>query len=120
MTKIPFPKNERTTIDPNYRYKRDQIIIEKSGQFFNLKNISIIAKDLNIKIDDLVKYLQKKLNQPIIIDKSSNVYKIKNINGINDIEKFLEQYIVENLVCNKCNLPELKDTRICSACGKQN
>lgn len=119
MTKIPFPKNEKTSIDPNYRYKRDLIIIEKSGQFFNLKNIIAIAKDLNIKIDDLIKYLQKKLSQNIILDKITNTYKMKNI-STNDIEKYLEQYIVENLVCIKCHLPEVKENKICSACGNHN
>lgn len=118
MTKIPFPKNEKTLIDPTYRYKRDEVIIEKSGQFFNLKNIVPIAKDLNIKIEDLIKYLQKKLNQSIILDKTTNTYKIKNV-SINDVEKVLEQYIVENMVCNKCQLPEVKD-KICSACGNRN
>lgn len=114
--KIPFPKNDKTSIDPSYRYKRDILVIEKSGQFFNLKNIVAIAKDLNIKIEDLIKYLQKKINQSIILDKSTNIYKIKNNT---DVEKYLEQYIVENLVCTKCKLPEVKE-KICSACGNRN
>lgn len=116
--KIPFPKNEKTSIDPSYRYKRDMVIIDKSGQFCILKNIVSIAKDLNIKIEDLIKYLQKKSSQTIILDKVSNTYKMKNIN-VTDVEKFLEQYIVENMVCNKCLLPEVKD-KICKACGNRN
>jgi translation initiation factor 2 beta subunit (eIF-2beta)/eIF-5 len=116
--KIPFPKNEKTLIDPSYRYKRDIIVIDKSGQFSILKNIVSITKDLNIKLEDLIKYLQKKLSQTIILDKTTNIYKMKNIN-VTDIEKFLEQYIVENMVCTKCQLPEVKD-KICKACGNCN
>ena len=38
--KVPYPKNEKTLIDPNYRYMRDSLLVEKSGQFFVLKNLS--------------------------------------------------------------------------------
>ncbi len=116
--KIPFPKNERTQIDPFYRYKRDTLVIEKSGQFFVLKNIINIATDIGVKIDEFIKYLQKKIGQTIIYDKNINTYKIKN--NTNDIEKYLEQYIVETLVCKKCNLPEIKDNKKCAACGNIN
>ncbi len=116
--KVPFPKTDKTMMDPKYRYKRDVIIMEKSGQFYVIKNLVQIADDIGIKINELTKFLQKKLNQPFIFDKSTNTYKIKS--GSNDLEKFLEQYIVETLVCKKCNLPEVKDNRVCSACGFQN
>lgn len=117
MVKIPFPKTEKTLLDPKYRYKRDMIVTEKSGQFYVIKNLQLIADDIKIKLNDLVKFLQKKINQPIIFDKSTNTYKIKS--GQQDLEKYLEEYIVLHLVCKKCNLPEVKETRVCSACGHQ-
>lgn len=115
-SKIPFPNNEKTSSDPNYRYMRDSITIEKSGQFNNLKNINAVANDIDVKVDVLVKYIQKKMGQPVTFDKSSNVYKVKSSPG--DVEKYIEQYIVEYLVCKKCGLPEVKDMT-CSSCGKK-
>jgi translation initiation factor 2 beta subunit (eIF-2beta)/eIF-5 len=115
--KVPFPNTERTSFDPSYRYQRDTLVIDKSGQFFVLKNIVAIAKDLNIKIEDLIKYMQKKIGQSITFDKASNSYKVKNLS--NDSDKYIEQYICETLVCNKCQLPEMKDTKICAACGNK-
>jgi len=117
--KVPFPKTERTVIDPTYRYKRDSIVTEKNGQFYVIKNLHLIAIDIGIKLNDLIKFLQKKINQPIIFDKSNNTYKIKS--GQQDLEKYLEEFIVVTLVCKKCNLPEVKETQVCSSCGyKQN
>jgi translation initiation factor 2 beta subunit (eIF-2beta)/eIF-5 len=114
--KVPYPKNEKTLIDPNYRYQRETIVMEKSGQFYVLKNLITVVKDLDLNINDIVKYLQKKVNQPITLDKAINLYKLKS--GANDIDKYFDQYIVENLVCKKCNLPEIKSNKICSACSK--
>ena len=114
--KVPYPKNEKTLNDPSYRYMRDSIIVEKSGQFFVLKNLISVAKDLDFNINDVVKYLQKKLNQPITLDKAINMYKLKS--GATDLEKYFDQYIVDTIVCKKCNLPEIKSNKICSACSK--
>jgi translation initiation factor 2 beta subunit (eIF-2beta)/eIF-5 len=116
--KVPFPNNDKTSFDPSYRYQRDTLIIEKSGQFFTLKNIVLIAKDLNIKIEDFVKYIQKKIGQPITFDKAANLYKAKNL--ATDSDKYIEQYICEFMVCSKCQLPEVKSTKICAACGAKN
>jgi translation initiation factor 2 beta subunit (eIF-2beta)/eIF-5 len=114
--KVPYPKNEKTLLDPNYRYQRETIVIEKSGQFYILKNLASVVKDLDFNINDVVKYLQKKASQPITLDKAINMYKLKS--SANDIDKFFDQYIVENIVCKKCNLPEIKSNKICSACSK--
>lgn len=114
--KIPYPKNEKTLIDPNYRYQRQIILIEKRGQFFVLKNLINIVNDLDLNINDVVKYLQKKVNQPITYDKSNNIYKLKS--NANYIDDFFNEYIEENLVCKICNLPEIKNDGICSACSQ--
>ena len=115
--KVPFPNNDMTSIDPTYRYMRDVVKIEKSGQFYVFKNIAQITKDLDIKTEDMIKYIQKKLGQSIIFDKNLSLYKIKN--PTQDIEKYIEQYICETLVCKKCHLPEVKSNKICSACGNK-
>ena len=115
MKKIPFPNNDKTKSDPCYRYQRNSLLLEKSGQFYVLKNISEIAKDIKINLDQFIKFLQKKLGQPIIFDKVTNTYKTKS--NSSDIEKYLEQFIVENLVCTNCSLPELNEEKICKACG---
>lgn len=114
--KVPYPKNEKTIIDPNYRYQRETILIEKSGQFYVLKNLISVVKDLDLNINDVVKYLQKKVSQPITLDKAINMYKLKS--SATDIDKYFDQFIVENIVCKKCNLPEIKNNKICSACSK--
>jgi len=115
-SKVPFPNNDKTSADPNYRYMRESVLVEKSGQFYNLKNINNVANDIDIKVEVLIKYIQKKLGQPVTLDKSSNNYKIKS--SPNDVEKYVEQFIVENLVCKKCGIPEVKDS-VCSSCGKK-
>lgn len=113
--KVPFPNNEKTRSDVSYRYKRDTLITVSNGQFILIKNIIDIAKDLNIDIILLIKYLQKKIGQSIIFDKSSNTYKIKN--NSHNLEKYLENFIVEHIVCVHCSLPEVKNTGICASCG---
>jgi len=115
-SKIPFPNNEKTSSDPNYRYMRESIVTEKSGQFYNLKNINTIANNIDVKVDLLVKHIQKKMGQPVTFDKASNVYKVKS--SPSDVEKYIEQFIVENLVCKKCGIPEVKDMT-CISCGKK-
>ncbi len=95
---------------------RESITVEKSGQFYILKNLITVTKDLDFNINEVVKYLQKKLNQPITLDKAINMYKIKS--DANSVDKFFDQYIVETIVCKKCNLPEIKSNKICSACSK--
>ncbi len=114
--KVPYPKNEKTLIDPNYRYKREIIISEKSGQFYVLKNLNNIVDDLDLNIIDVVKYLQKKVNQPITLDKATNMYKLKS--KANLIDNFFDEYINDNIVCKNCNLPEIKNNGICSACSQ--
>ncbi len=115
MKKVPFPNNDKTRSDPTYRYQRNALIMEKSGQFNVIKNIGEISKDIHINLDQFIKFLQKKLGQPVIFDKATNTYKTKS--NTSEVEKHLEQFIVDNLVCGNCSIPEVNEEKICKACG---
>ncbi len=110
---IPIPNNIKTNQDPFYRYQRDKVTTVKSGEFTVISNIESVIKSLNLELNLFLKYMQKKIGQTVIQDKKTNQIKIK---GNNDIDAILEQYILETIVCKKCNLPEYYNNS-CKSCG---
>ena len=75
--KIPIPNIEENKLDPSYRYMRDSVNIIREGQFNIVDNIELIAKQLNVSLIELQKFLKSKLGQQVII--KNNKFKIKNI-----------------------------------------
>jgi translation initiation factor 2 subunit 2 len=115
--KIPIPNTEENLTDPSYRYQRDVVKINKSGQQYVLENIVEIASQLHVSVDSIKKFLQNKLNQPVILDKKTNQLKIKSITS--SLENYIEEYIKLYVLCKKCNKPEL-DNKKCKCCGYNN
>jgi translation initiation factor 2 beta subunit (eIF-2beta)/eIF-5 len=97
--------------DLYYRYKRHKTEIKKVKNCTMFLNLNIIAQELNIKTEDLSKYLQKALGLSI---------KGTVINGIvvtvENIEKNIEKYIKSYILCPRCSIPEW-DGQTCKACG---
>jgi translation initiation factor 2 beta subunit (eIF-2beta)/eIF-5 len=110
---VAIPNNTKTQQDLFYRYKRDKINLTKSGEFFVIANIDTVLKSLNLDVTIFIKYLQKKIGQTVIQDKKTNQIKLK---GNSDVDAVLEQYILETIICKKCNLPEYYND-VCKSCG---
>ena len=108
--------------DPFYRYKRPiSIITNKSGKT-TIVNLYEIAKALETNPKYILHYI--KLNKSVAI---TNNNEIKSIISKLDIEKLIDTFINEYILCSKCNLPELiikkesdKNKKLyfsCKACG---
>ena len=103
----------KNNTDPYYRYKRDELIIsieKKNGKQTKLVNIDIIQKQLKVKDDDLLNFIRKKLG----VSQNKNI--ISGEKSVLELEKIIEKYINDYVLCKKCNLPELSENR-CNACG---
>jgi hypothetical protein len=97
--------------DPHYRYKREKIKTIFNKDSTTLINISQISKQLNVEPSQITNYLQKKCGMTIF------GFSIRSKVKINEdaIEKQLENFIKDFVLCPKCKLPELKNGE-CSAC----
>jgi translation initiation factor 5 len=123
MVKVNIPKSNP---DPSFRYKRDQIEIQihnNNGGITKLNNIDKIADQLGSPIDHIIKYIQKKSNTGII--KKDGIF-LRKTDNVENIEKIIEEYILKEVLCPKCNNPEFninveKKTTIktCKACGEK-
>lgn len=116
--KIPIPNTEKNRMDPNYRYMRHTLLTKKVGEFYEFTNMQIVAEQIKISQSNIVSYFTKKLKQPVIVDKKSNKVKVKSL--ALDVEKLLESYIVETIICKKCEFPELNEDKMCKSCGQDN
>lgn len=102
--------------DVYYRYKREQAIIkhEHDSRCTRLINIKKISEQVGTSIDKLLSYLKKKLCMQI-----TNEIIYGNV-SVDDIEKYIQAFISENVLCKNCKLPELTCvgiTKICKSCG---
>ncbi len=113
---VPIPNNDKTKNDPSYRYMRDKLDIKKEGEFYVIKNIEKVSKQIYSNIDDIVKYLNKAIGQKLQVDKKLNIIKYKSNNNSVNVENFLEEYIKTNVICKKCSIPEFINNS-CAACG---
>lgn len=104
--------------DPFYRYKREKIKLSDDKLGTKINNLSNISKSINLKTKTIITFIQKKLG---CNSKNDILYK-KNLNE-NSIDDLLEE-LIENIICTKCNNPEIefiKNKKIikkkCKACG---
>ncbi len=121
MPKVNIPKS---AIDPTYRYKRDKIEItiqNTNGGITKLLNIDKIASQLNCDVSDILKFLKKKANTSII---EKNGPFLRKTETIDNLEIMLEEFILKEILCPKCNNPEFNSEKIeknevktCKACG---
>ena len=121
MPKVNIPKS---LIDPTYRYKRDmiEIIIQNTqGGITKLVNIENIAIQLGVELDELLKFLKKKTTTSMI---QKNGIFLNKTETVENIEKYIEDFVVKEVLCPKCKNPEFslevtKKTvsKTCKACG---
>lgn len=119
--KVNIPKS---VIDQTFRYKRDVIEIQiqnSNGGVTKLINIETICTQLGCELDSILKFLKKKTNTSMI---QKNGIFLKKTETIDDLEKFIEEYIKSEILCPKCNNPEFNLettkkslTKTCKACG---
>jgi translation initiation factor 2 beta subunit (eIF-2beta)/eIF-5 len=96
--------------DEFYRYKRHKTEVKHVRNCTAFLNFDVIARELNIKPEELMKYLQKTLGLSI------NINIIKGVISVEIIEKQIEKYIKLNIICPTCGIPEW-DGETCNACG---
>jgi len=110
LTKVSIPAN---VADPFYRYQRDilQVVYEsKNGGQTRLINIDSVSRQIKVPREELPKLFKKKLG--VSINKDTIIGKIE----VSQLEKILNTFIENKVICKKCRLPELtKDS--CNACG---
>jgi len=121
MPRIPIPNNEKTIMDPNYRYQRDKLIISKLGEYSVMDNLDQICNQLMIDKSDIISFIPKYLKQSIKMFKTKVGTKV---NSDSNLEDMLEYYIVKNIICPNCSLPEINMNKcserhmICNSCGQ--
>ena len=67
MPKVPIPNNDKTSLDPFYRYKRDRAEVSVVGQFNVMTNFGLICKQIHVDEKSLQQFMTKKLNQPVML-----------------------------------------------------
>jgi len=110
--------------DPTYRYRREMVKIEiynNNGGMTKLENIDIISNEIGTELQELLKYIKKKINANIV---QKNGIFIRKIENVEQIENVIEEYILAEVLCPKCNNPEFSTEKIkknkyktCKACG---
>lgn len=114
---LNIPKNMD---DPFYRYKRNSIEIEKLNKkngIIQIKNLDIIAKQLDRDSEIITKFFRKKLGIPI--NKKNQISSDKI--DVDILEELLEMFISKHILCKTCNNPETcSKTFVCKACGSKN
>ena len=121
MPKVNIPSS---ICDFSYRYQRDKIEItiqNTNGGMTKLLNIDKIALQLGSKQEELLKFLKKKANTSII---EKNGPFLRKIESVDNIEKIIEEFIIKDVLCQKCSNPEFiaekvnkTELKTCKACG---
>jgi translation initiation factor 5 len=102
---INIPK---TINDPYYRYKRNALHVKTNGGTI-LANLEIVAKDLFREAKDLLKYFG--IESATHSFEKNNQYRLKGTFTTEKLEKLLENYIENYVLCKECTRP---DTFLCS------
>ena len=112
---INIPKS---ITDPFYRYRREEIKISNQKLGIYIDNLDEIANSIYINPKTIMKYIQKKTGSK----SKDNILYNKNITK-NELDNILEE-LINIIICNKCNNPEIKFNKekkklfkSCAACG---
>lgn len=112
---INIPKS---ITDPFYRYRREEIKISNQKLGIYIDNLDEIANSIYINPKTIMKYFQKKTGSK----SKDNILYNKNITK-NELDNILEE-LINIIICNKCNNPEIKFNKekkklfkSCAACG---
>lgn len=100
--------NINSSDDPNYRYKMDKIIINKTGSgngcFTNFNNLDIIASQLGHNKNTLLKYIGISLGSKI----NENSCWVQGHHLEENIQEIIFNFIKCFVSCSKCSVPELE------------
>lgn len=117
-TTIPKYKRE---IDPFYRYKRDIVVISETKKYFCWTNFMKICRQLKRNHLTIKKWISIKIGARTEFDTKTNALNIYKKISSNDIENVLETYILNHVICSRCENPETDEqTMYCEACGYVN
>ncbi len=117
--------------DPHYRYKREKIVVKHenaNGASTRIMNLLDIAKSLSIKKDNkeaintllisIISLMKKSIGLSIerkLKDKLVSIV-IRGHVEVEQLENILCRFIVKNVLCAKCKLPEIHNGS-CLSCG---
>lgn len=114
--------------DPYYRYQREVVKLKQvrfNGITTQIVNFKTICAQIKVEPDFLRKHLQKKLGVPkILYETKQGVASLQGKISADAIEKTLDKFIQQFLICKECKLPKndtlLKGSLLsspCTACG---
>ena len=116
--KVNITKNSEN--DKYERYTRDLTVlryIKSKGTLTLLVNITLIAKQLNVKLADLVKFIKKGLAAAVIANGLQTDICINGRFTVAQIEALIIAFTHKYVLCLLCGLPELISSGQCKACG---
>ncbi len=118
--------NINNSDDPFYRYKRPKFNVQEFKKKIWILNIHDIAKSLARDPKLLEKFLGKCCSTSAKINKQ-NFLEINAVYSIEQLDVFLQGFIVRYLLCPSCEIPETSlnkkgkmITFDCKACGHEN
>lgn len=108
--------------DEYYRYKMNSLKVSNCYRFnrTQLENIDLIAKQLGRDKKIILKFMATKVGARVVTDKLKRVF-ITGIHTSEDLQKIINNYINQKIICKTCFNPETeeKNNKIyCKACGK--
>ena len=121
-----IPINPAFAIDPFYRYKMTQVILSVIKGKTYLTNIDIVAKDLQINPEFIIKYLGICFGTRIGYNNKLDYNQRAWLSGIfdsNRVSPVIEEFIQGIILCKVCGNPELdylyedKVILSCRSCG---
>jgi len=110
--------------DPFFRYKRHEIESRNKFSITYITNLKQIAKDLNVSHLYLIKHFGQDFNTMSKFNSDTNELQINGIHSSDLLEKSLNRFIDQYIICFNCHLPEVdylpKKNYLgasCSSCG---
>lgn len=117
MSKVNIPKSND---DPFYRYWRNTPILSIVKTKTILTNTNEICKAIYRTPHQLSKWLSAKVGCPINVEKTGLLSFNSRSLTADALDNAIEEYIIEKVLCNKCENPETeykKEGIYCRACG---
>jgi translation initiation factor 5 len=118
--------NQSKATDPFYRYKMPGLEIknEGKGKKTAIVNITSVADALKRPVNCILPFFQTKLGTSVTFDKKESKAFIGGIFPAKVLQEYLQQYIEQFILCEKCQNPETLITISkkgvkynCQACG---
>lgn len=105
-------------IDPFYRYKMPQLVIEHTRNCTHLPNLVAVAAALHIEPKMLLRYLGASIGCASNLKNEA----LAGIHSAARLSDLVETFIRDMILCRKCGLPELDYDKtctknVCRSCG---